>query len=88
MANYAVQILVNRKYITVAEPAKATAGHLANVMDKFIAFNRTADLRVLSTGREIDSLNDRPTRLIRIPADGAKPIILRKGRTIAEKIAA
>lgn len=88
MANYAVQILVNRKYVTVIESAKATAGHLANVMDKFIAFNRTADLHVLSPGREIDSLNDRPTRLVRFPADGGRMIVLRKGRTVAEKIAA
>lgn len=88
MANYAVQVFVNRKYVTIAQSAKATAGHLANVMDGFIAFNRTADLRAVSSGREIDSLNDRPTRLIRIPADGAKPIVLRKGRTVAEKVAA
>lgn len=89
MAKYAVQIFVNRKYVTVAESAKATAGHLSNVMDKFTAFNRTADLRVVSAGRSIDEgLTDRATRLVRIPADGAKPIVLRKGRTIADKVAA
>jgi hypothetical protein len=84
MANYAIQVFVNRKYVTVAESAKATAGHLASVMDKFTAFNRTADLRAVSFGRSFsDGLADRPTRLIRIPADGAKPIVLRKGRTVA-----
>jgi hypothetical protein len=88
MAKYAVQIFVNRKYVTITESAKATAGHLSSVMDKFIAFNRTADLRVLSSGREIDSLGDRPTRLVRFPTDGGKMIVLRKGRTAPEKIAA
>lgn len=88
MAKYAVQVFVNRKYVTVAESAKATAGHLSSVMDKFTAFNRTADLRVLSPGREIDALNDRPTRLVRFPADGGKMIVLRKGRTAPEKTAA
>jgi len=88
MAKYAVQVFVNRKYITIMESAKATAGHLSNVMDKFTAFNRTGDTKFIATGVAIDSLADRPTRLVRIPADGAKPIVLRKGRTTAEKIAA
>jgi len=88
MAKYAVQVFVNRKYITIMESAKATAGHLSNVMDKFIAFNRTGDTKFIATGVAIESLADRATRLIRIPADGVKPIVLRKGRTTAEKIAA
>lgn len=88
MANYAIQVFVNRKYITVAESAKATAGHLSSVMDKFIAFNRTGEVRSLGSTTMVGGYIDKATRLIRIPADGAKPIVLRKGRTVAEKIAA
>lgn len=83
MANYAVQVYVNRKYVTISESAKATPGHLASVMDKFIAFNRTGDAKFIATGVAIESLADRPTRLVRFPADGSKMIVLRKGRTVA-----
>ena len=88
MAKYAVQVFVNRKYITIVESVKATADHLSNVMDKFTAFNRTGDTKYIATGVGVESLADRATRLVRIPTDGAKPVVLRKSRTVAEKIAA
>lgn len=88
MAKYAVQVFDNRRYITLVESEKATAGHLSNVMDKFIAFNRTGEVRSLGSTTMVGGYIDKATRLVRFPADGAKPIVLRKGRTTAEKVAA
>jgi hypothetical protein len=83
-STYIVQVYVNKRYITVASGMHS----ISTAFDKFTAFNRTGDLMSVSTGRSIDSFADRPTRLVSIPSDTGKTIVLRKGRTAAEKIAA
>lgn len=79
---YVVQVYVNKRYINVKETTD-----LSVAFDKFGAFNRTGDLMVVSPRRSIDSFTDRATRLVKVPFAG-KPVTLRKGRTVAEKIAA
>jgi len=83
-STYKVQVLVNRRYITITSDTH----DISVAFDKFTAFNRTGDLQAVSSGRSIDTFTDRPTRLISIACGSGKTAVLRKGRTVAEKIAA
>lgn len=83
-STYAVQVFVNRRYITVS----TVTSDISVAFDKFTSFNRTGDAKFMATGVAIDSLADRPTRLISTVSTTGKTAVLRKGRTATDKVAA